>query len=202
MNTSVGVVRLAVMLEGGLAVVAAALAWWLDVPILPRLRPTWAAVARGCLATLPMLAALAWLARSQWPPIAGLRRKVTPLVADLFQDAGPTALAVVAAAAGVGEELLFRGAMQPLAERWLGHEAAALIAVSLLFGTLHALTPTYFVLATIVGGYFGWLTQRYDDLTAPIVAHAVYDFVALFVLRSRLGDVTGGPIAAQRPESR
>ena len=30
----------------------------------------------------------------------------------------------------------------------------------------------------MIGAYFGWLLVEFDDLTVPIVAHALYDFVA------------------------
>jgi membrane protease YdiL (CAAX protease family) len=92
-------------------------------------------------------------------------------------------LGAIALAAGVGEELLFRGALQPLAERWLG-PAIGLIAVSVLFGTVHAASAMYFALATAVGLYLGWLSQRYDDLIAPIAIHAAYDWAALVALTS------------------
>jgi membrane protease YdiL (CAAX protease family) len=57
-----------------------------------------------------------------------------------------------------------------------------LVIGSLLFGLAHSLSRLYFVLATIIGLLMGWLTLHYNDLTAPIVAHAVYDFVALAYL--------------------
>lgn len=193
MKQRVGVVRLAVLFEGGLGVLAVGLAWWLDISLAPRLRPSWAATLRGVAATLPMLGGLAWAVRSEWPPIADLRHKVAPLVAELFRGAGWIHLAAVAIAAGVGEEMLFRGALQPVAVRWCG-EATGVLAVSLLFGVLHALTPTYFVLATAVGLYFGWLTQAFGDLTAPMIAHATYDFVALLVL---LGVASRGTVGVR-----
>jgi membrane protease YdiL (CAAX protease family) len=78
--------------------------------------------------------------------------------------------------------LLFRGALQPLASRWLG-DLAGVAIVSVLFGALHAASRMYFFLAVIVGLYFGWLAWWFDDLVAPIVTHAVYDFVALAVIK-------------------
>ena len=46
----------------------------------------------------------------------------------------------------------------------------------------HAITPTYFALASLAGGYLGWVYALTGDIAAPIVAHAAYDFVALLVL--------------------
>ena len=57
-----------------------------------------------------------------------------------------------------------------------------MIVLSLLFGLAHALTRTYAVLATLVGFYLGFLFWLTGNLLAPILAHAVYDFVALVYL--------------------
>jgi hypothetical protein len=103
------------------------------------------------------------------------------MVRSLFGRAAWYDLALVAAAAGLGEELLFRGALQPLAVNWTT-PVIGVAATSLLFGGLHAATAAYFVLATAIGAYLGWLAHGYDDLVAPIIAHGAYDFAALMVL--------------------
>ena len=51
-----------------------------------------------------------------------------------------------------------------------------------MFGLVHAITPTYFVLASLAGAYLGGVYALTGDIAAPIVAHAVYDFVVLLVL--------------------
>jgi len=122
--------------------------------------------------------------RTKWGPMLRLREQVESLVGRLFAGARWWALAAVAFAAGVGEELLFRGALQPLAERPLG-PTTGLAAISFVFGALHAASAAYFVLATVVGAYLGWLAQHYNDLIAPITVHAVYDFAALLLLTRR-----------------
>ena len=175
------VVVLALAFEGALGAVGWALCAWRDVPLAPRMTVSSDVWLRSVIASQPMLLLLLFLTRSEWRPIAELRRQVEPLVSELFRNVSWLGLAVVAIAAGVGEEVLFRGALQPLAERWWG-PVAGLIVVSVLFGALHAASPMYFVLATIVGFYLGWLAQHFDDLTAPIFVHAVYDFAALVVL--------------------
>jgi len=59
------------------------------------------------------------------------------------------------------------------------------ILASVLFGVVHSITPTYAVVAALVGAYLGWLWLWRDNLLAPIVTHAVYDFVALAYLTRR-----------------
>ena len=56
---------------------------------------------------------------------------------------------------------------------------------SLLFGLLHALTVMYFLIATAIGVYLGWLYQSSEQLLVPIVVHWLYDAVALFLFRRR-----------------
>jgi membrane protease YdiL (CAAX protease family) len=186
MKRGVGIVRIAVAFEAALGLLGGALAWWLSVPLATRTQPSWAATFRGLWATAPMLAALAWLTKSQWPPIADLRTTVSQLLEELFHRAGCIHLAAVAVAAGVGEELLFRGALQGWAVQGCG-AVAGVVLTSLVFGLFHALTPIYLVLATVVGLYLGWLAHAFADLTAPMIAHALYDFIALRVLLARRG---------------
>jgi membrane protease YdiL (CAAX protease family) len=174
-------ILLAVTCELSLAAVGCAIALWAGLPIGERLWPTAGTAWRCVLGLIPMMALLAVSMRSDWPPLARLRELVRSLAREVFAAAPGWQLAVVSLAAGLGEELLFRGALQPLAVRWLD-PAAGLVAVSVLFGALHAATVTYFLLATGVGLYLGWLAQQYDDLVAPIFIHAAYDWAALTLL--------------------
>jgi membrane protease YdiL (CAAX protease family) len=171
----------AVAFEAGLGLVGWAIAWWFNIGLADRLRFSPGVAWRSGLGLAPMLTLLAVAMWSQWPPLVRLRRQVQSFVHELFGGASIGELAAVAIAAGVGEELLFRGALQPLAERGLG-SIGGLIAVSVLFGAVHAASAMYFLLATAVGLYFGWLAQQYDDLLAPIIIHAAYDWAALVVL--------------------
>ncbi len=91
---------------------------------------------------------------------------------------------MLAILAGVAEEILFRGVIQAeLARRVPG--LLALILTSVAFGLAHFLTLTYALLATVGGLYLGALFWLQGNLVIPIVAHAVYDFVALTQLVRR-----------------
>lgn len=159
-----------------------ALCAWLGFPLASRLVVSADTLLRSIIASAPMFLLLAYVMRSQWKPLVDLRNQVESLVGELFRGVSWLGLAAVAIAAGAGEELLFRGALQPLAERWWG-PAAGWIGVSVLFGLVHAASRIYFLFATAVGLYLGWLAASFDDLVAPIVVHAAYDFVALAVLQ-------------------
>jgi membrane protease YdiL (CAAX protease family) len=75
--------------------------------------------------------------------------------------------------AGIPEEMLFRGAIQP----WVG-----LIAASLVFGVLHAINRAYFIYATMAGLLLGGLMIWRGGLWSPIAAHFAVDAVMFGLL--------------------
>ncbi len=184
---------MAVLVEGGLALVAALLAWLLGVRLRDQFpsasQPLAVAAARGVVVALPMLSLFWILVRSQRPTLRHLRQQVEWLVREMFPAGSAAQFGLVALLAGVGEELLFRGVVQTKLSEWTT-PAAGLILASLLFGAAHALSKLYFVLATVIGLYLGWFAQHYGELVTPIVAHALYDFLALVYL-SRAGKRRG-----------
>jgi uncharacterized protein len=60
--------------------------------------------------------------------------------------------------------------------------AAAVALTAALFGVAHWVTPTYALLAGLVGAYLGLVLLLSGNLLVPIVAHALYDVVALALL--------------------
>jgi membrane protease YdiL (CAAX protease family) len=176
---------MAVVVEGGLALVALVVAWLFRVSLrdmFPAVgAPLVSAIVRGLLATLPMLVIFWLLVNSNWPMMRQLREQVQWLIDEMFPSRSIGQFAMVAILAGVGEELLFRGALQSVFENWTT-PAIGLVITSLLFGLAHALSKLYFVFAVAVGAFLGWITWRYNDLVAPMVAHGLYDFLALAYL--------------------
>jgi membrane protease YdiL (CAAX protease family) len=173
---------MAILVEGGLGLIAITLAWLFGVPLRdmipkPGVELVWAA-ARGAVVATIMLFVFYWLMHSPRPSLRLLREQVETLVREMFPSASAGQFALVAALAGIGEELLFRGVLQNLIGHWT-RPVVGLIAASLLFGFAHALSKLYFAFAAIVGFCFGWLMLAYNDLVAPIIAHGLYDFVAL-----------------------
>ena len=81
---------------------------------------------------------------------------------------------VLALASSVGEELLFRGALQPVLGLWLQ---------ALVFALLHIGPGWRFVpwtaWAFVMGLCFGLLFQWTGDLGGPIVAHFTINFLNL-----------------------
>ena len=95
----------------------------------------------------------------------------------LFATVRPFEIVGVSLAAGVGEELLFRGAVQA---------EFGLAAASVLFGLAHigGRSSVMFGLWVAVMGFgLGGLAHEAGGLLAPMVAHAVYDAIAISYIR-------------------
>ncbi len=127
-----------------------------------------------------------------------MRRVIDDIIVPMFKNCTWSEMAEISLLAGVGEELLFRGVLQPAMAEWTGDfmshspsgklagDLIALAVVAIIFGLLHAVNAAYAVLATLMGLYLGWLWMATGNLAVPIVAHAVYDFLGLaYILRWR-----------------
>jgi uncharacterized protein len=169
------------LFEGGLAVTALAFGCLLKRPVWEQLAGAPRDFGYGLLATAP-LALFLWLAiRRPVGPLKSLMELTTGVVMPLFVGYTLAELALVACLAGLGEEMFFRGLVQEaIAEHagpWLG-----LAIASVVFGLLHALSITYAALATAIGLFLGAICLATGNLVAAIVAHAAYDFLALWYL--------------------
>ena len=116
-------------------------------------------------------------------PLTALRQMVE-LVRNLYRSEMRSLslwqLALIALAAGFGEELLFRGLLQQGLHNYFPAKEWGVIAiVSLLFGLAHCLTATYAIFAFLISFYLGWLYWWTGNLLVPILVHALYDFFVL-----------------------
>jgi uncharacterized protein len=169
------------LFEGSLSLLALLLGWLFGQPPLATVQFDLAGIGLGIVATLPMLAGFVLISWLPLPPFQRLLRVFAEFGRPFFAAFTVLDLAGLSLVAGVGEELLFRGMVQAVLDRWWGAWAALPVA-SLLFGLLHALTPTYAVLATLAGLYLGGVWLLTGNLLVVIVAHALYDFIALAYL--------------------
>jgi membrane protease YdiL (CAAX protease family) len=122
----------------------------------------------------------------RWPigPLAQIKQFSEEVIRPLFAPCTLAELAALSLLAGIGEESLFRGVFQGLFIRWFGI-LPALIVPSVIFGLLHLITPTYAILAALMGIYLGCWVLFADNLLVAVIAHALYDFVALVYLVRR-----------------
>jgi membrane protease YdiL (CAAX protease family) len=169
-----GLLKTAFVFYGVALAVTAALAWLTDTELAAELRPTLWSLLVGIAAVVPM--SLVFVFAHE------LRDLIVELLGKPLSRCRLLELAVLAVLAGIVEELLFRGVLQTWWSRidqWVGF-----IGANVLFGLLHALTPLYCLLATLLGMYLSWLAEldQPRNLVTPIVAHAVYDFLGFMVI--------------------
>jgi uncharacterized protein len=188
-------VYLAIGFEGALSLLALLLGWLLSQSPLTTLHWSISGFLFGLLATLPMLGAFFLLRQSNIQSIKRIREIFHEIAGPFFGAFTTLDLAVLSLAAGIGEEMLFRGFAQAALASWLGIWWALLVA-SVLFGLLHAITSTYALLASMAGAYLGLVWIATDNLLAVIVAHALYDFVALTYLLRDASEKTGEALVA------
>lgn len=174
--------HLAILFEGGVALLGIVLGWFCGYPPGKLIQWSWEAVGQGLVATVPLVVLLAVFLKAPLRSFQVITRLLDEFLAPLFGGGGLLELIVLCGLAGLGEELLFRGVIQTGLTDWLPARwglALGLLAASVLFGLAHAITPTYAVLAGLIGLYLGWLWIHTQNLLVPIVAHGVYDFVVL-----------------------
>lgn len=166
-------IGVAILFEGSLIGVAGALGWWYSIDPLAKLAWEGVGVAWGLGGTLPMFGL--FLLANRFP--VGPLRKIKHF---LLEALGPSLvvcrwydLLLVAAVAGIGEELLFRGVLHPL---------AGPLWSNVVFALAHFITPTYALLAGLLGAYLGGLLEGSENLLAPIITHSLYDFLAFLVV--------------------
>jgi membrane protease YdiL (CAAX protease family) len=154
------------------------LALWLAAAVLPPLfgRPgVWSALRPAELLTWQTaLGGLLGLAIggvvvaliTHWRALRSVAERLASLIAwETLHTSDYVAVALMAA---LGEEPLFRGALQPL---------IGLLPTALLFGLLHATSIAHVVLACLLGLLLGWLYQWSGSLWPPIAAHLAIDLI-------------------------
>ncbi|HPG27395.1 MAG: CPBP family intramembrane metalloprotease [Spirochaetaceae bacterium] len=116
-----------------------------------------------------------------------LGRALADLLGESLAGIGVGDALLLALASGLGEEMLFRGALQP---------AVGLVWASVIFGACHFLPRRELALwslwAVLVGAGFGWLFERTGHLAAPVAAHVVVNAINLPRLARRATASTPG----------
>ena len=172
--------RLLLIALGGETTLALVALVWIELRRLPlNLGSPWRGLAMGIAAAAVFALVNCYLLRRA-PAVAGVRsvrRLYYDALKPLFANMRAFDVVLIGLAAGVGEELLFRGAIQP---------EIGVVPASLLFGAMHvggSGTVAFGCWAALFGLALGWLAIGTGGLLAPVVAHAVYDMAALTYIR-------------------
>ena len=163
-------------LEGAIFLVAAVIMWLTG--IRPSTETTVLNLGLGVAVGTIMAVTVIPIVHSGGKLLREIRHDLD-LVVLLFKKCTVVDLAIVSLLAGVCEEMLFRGLLQTWLTSLMNPHIAILL-VALLFGLVHAISRSYVVFATILGLILGYLYYYTDSLASVMIAHAVYDFVALY----------------------
>ena len=169
--------------EGSLIFVAVVLGWIADINPFEHMHFSENAVMYGLFGTLPLFLLFLAMEHMPFPSVQTIRKVLIDTMAPGLHRNHWADLFILAVIAGVSEEVLFRGVIQPWMENLWGM-SVGLIASNILFGLVHAITPLYAVLATCVGIYLGLFLDYGGErnLLTPIVIHSVYDFLAFLAI--------------------
>ena len=142
----------------------------------PVLLPVLSGITVGAL----VFAGVLLVTRSDTAVGAALRRDTQKLSVAVKSFSFPTILAI-AVAAGVCEELLFRGFIQGCLSENL-HYSVGIGVGAMVFGYMHPGSKSTFIFTSLYGLLFGVAYHWSESIIFVMVWHATYDFVALFFL--------------------
>jgi membrane protease YdiL (CAAX protease family) len=137
-------------------------------------RPTWGQLALGLAAAGALYLASDGLERLGMWLTPGLSRQLAQNTQGLFGHlTDPISALTVGLAAGIGEEILFRGALQP---------RLGIVSTAVLFGVVHLNYGVSFSLLSVVMVAVALaVLRRYANTSTTIVTHATLDVIALGV---------------------
>ncbi len=175
--------RMACFFEGSLLLVALVLGKIIDVNPFEHLLFSSSAFLIGIIGTIPLFIVFLGLFELRVNSMQEIRTLLLETLGPLLKNCNWADLFLLGAIAGVAEEILFRGTLQPWLENAWGANTG-LVLSNVIFGLVHAVTPLYALLAGLVGIYLS-LSMNYGDeknLLTPIVIHGVYDLLAFLMI--------------------
>lgn len=118
--------------------------------------------------------------------VPAMRRIAEELAPSLVDNADRSSLVLVSVFSGVGEEMFFRGAVQP---------EFGLVVAALAFGLVHIGPDRRYLVwtawAVLAGFLFGFLYEASGGLLAPIVAHTAHNAATFLLWKRSRRDVLG-----------
>jgi len=175
-STKWAVFSLGLILELAIGVAGIAAAWMLlKVNLVEALAQGATAQALGLGAAAGVGGAvLLWLAVKF---IRILRKSRSFEMLSIIANASWLQITLLCLVAGLAEELMFRGALQPVLTIW---------PAAVLFGLLHAYGRLYVFLAILAGAGLGYLYDFTGSLAAAVLAHALYNVTVTVLVKTGL----------------
>jgi len=193
--------KAAVAISGSLMFVALAYLIGAGTGVSPHatLAVTPQAILLGLAGVAPMLLVLVSLETIKHPRMIAFRDHQIRFFANIGFRFTPLRILLMSLGAGIGEELLFRGALQA----WLDDSlpvALAIILPSVVFGLLHNNNLIYMIIAGVIGLYLGVLFAVTGNILVPIIAHTVYDVIAFAYTNILIRRYPPEPTPAPEPD--
>ncbi|KAG5185288.1 CAAX protease self-immunity-domain-containing protein [Tribonema minus] len=197
-----GLVRTLVQGEVAVLAVAAVIATFLNINPVAGFAPSLEGISSAIAYAIPIFVGSVVLERSNIKLFKEIDRDTQLFVVQIFgakrslSNILPAA-AIMAASAGIAEEILFRGIIQNGLSNYIG-DVPALLVASLLFGLAHNPVPGASSLVEAIYGFtFGSLyIATGGNLFAPILSHFLYDLATFvevhFRATSRIGVAAAG----------
>ncbi|HEY9733676.1 MAG TPA: CPBP family intramembrane glutamic endopeptidase [Drouetiella sp.] len=170
--------------EGGLLLLATLWCFNSGVNLSDALRPSLTAVlagiAAGAVTALSGFVSLFLTGKAAEKSVfQQLRSLVYTQIAPLFKQLTLADIFLIAASTGFCEEIFFRGILQ---------SEMGLLSASLLFGMIHCASVSmlpYAAWTCVAGIFLGYLYIWTGSLWAPILAHAVNNFIVIAYFKFR-----------------
>lgn len=175
--------RLAMWFEGSLILVALALGCIGGVSPLAAIHVNGTAISWGILGTIPLLMLFQLFYQNPRGELLKIKRILIEHLGPHLDRCRWYELLLLAGLAGISEEMLFRGVLQPWFESLWGWQAG-IIGSNVLFALAHSITPLYAISAGAIGAYLGYMLDMGEqrNLLIPVIIHGVYDFIAFIVV--------------------
>ncbi|MCE3015652.1 MAG: lysostaphin resistance A-like protein [Pirellula sp.] len=145
----------------------------------------------GLALGMAMAIAMLCLEKIQWAWIQETATVAEKNLSELLNNCSVFQMIALSLAAGVGEEMLFRGWLQgTLVEQWQPTFGAtgvciAIVLSSAVFGFAHPLSRGYIAIAFFLGLVLGGFAWCCNNVLIAIMAHATYDAVLMLVFASK-----------------
>jgi len=175
--------KIATWFEGGLILLAYGIGWVVSINPLAHIELSPMALVWGVVGTLPLYLLFALSYNLPWNGMRAVRNFLVEKLGPFLSRYRWQELLYLGFLAGISEEILFRGLLQPWFEQnwgWIG----GIVFSNLVFALVHWVTPLYAVLAGLTGVYLGIALDFGGErnLVVPILIHAIYDFLAFIAV--------------------
>lgn len=176
-------INIAFWFEGSLIGVAWFIGWLVGINPIADLSVGSISLFWGIVGTIPLF--LLFLLFYQYPvgPLYSIKKSLLDILGPFLSTCKWYDLVILAIVAGISEEVLFRGVLQPWLEEDFGLFGGVILS-NVIFGLLHWITPMYALLAGLIGIYLAYMMDITGarNLLTPIIIHGLYDYLAFVVV--------------------